>query len=103
MVILSNYEDATKLLQQAKYSSRQQTVMLQELYVSVTPPPISLIWLDNRMGFDWGLTPMPYGPEWRLSRKLLHEQFNRHEIAYYAAQQEAGTHVMLQGLLNAPD
>jgi hypothetical protein len=58
---------------------------------------------DNRMGFDWGLTPVPYGPEWRLARKLLHEQFNRHEVAQYAAQLEASTRVMLQDLLNAPD
>ena len=55
------------------------------------------------MGFDWGLTPMPYGPEWRLCRKLLHEQFNRHEVKHYAAQLEASTQVILRKLLDAPD
>ena len=54
------------------------------------------------MGFDWGISPMPYGPEWRLGRKLLHEQFNRHEVVHYATQQEASTHVMLRDLLSAP-
>jgi len=45
---------------------------------------------------------MPYGPEWRLCRKLLHGQFNRHEVKHYAAQLEASTQVMLQDLLGAP-
>jgi cytochrome P450 len=88
---------------EAKYSSRLQTVMLNELYVSVLTLPISPILFYNRMGFDWGVTPMPYGPEWRLCRKLLHEQFNRHEVGHYAAQQETSTRLMLQRLLSAPD
>jgi hypothetical protein len=33
MIIISNYEDATKLMHETKYSSRLQTVMLNELYV----------------------------------------------------------------------
>ena len=31
MVILSNYEDANRLMSQAKYSSRLQAVMLNDL------------------------------------------------------------------------
>ena len=103
MIILSNYGDATKFMHEAKYSGRKQTVMLNELYVPVTTPSLSLILFYNRMGFNWGLTPMPYGPEWRLCRKLLHEQFNRHEVKHYATQLEASTCIMLQGLLNTPD
>ena len=55
------------------------------------------------MDFNWGVTPMSYGPEWRLGRKLLHEQFNRHEVVHYATQQEASTRIMLQDLLRTPD
>ena len=55
------------------------------------------------MGFNWGVGPTPYGPEWRYGRKLLHEQFNQHEVAQYAAQQEESTRVMLQDLLSTPD
>ena len=43
LIILSNYEDATKLMYEAKYSDRLQTVMLQDLYVSPTIPTKSLI------------------------------------------------------------
>jgi len=32
IIILSNYDDANKLMYEAKYSSRQQNVMLNELY-----------------------------------------------------------------------
>jgi len=32
MIILNNYEDANKLMSEAKYSSRLQTVMLNDLY-----------------------------------------------------------------------
>ena len=102
LIILSNHEDATKLMHEAKYSDRLQTVMLHELYVSVVIPTLSLILFYNRMAFNWGVTPMPYGPEWRLCRKLLHEQFNQHEVAYYATQQEARTRMLLQDLLRAP-
>ena len=63
---------------------------------------MTLILLHYRMGFNWGISPMPYGPEWRLGRKLLHEQFNRHEVVHYATQQEGSTHVMLRDLLSAP-
>ena len=55
------------------------------------------------MGINWGVGPMPYGPDWRRCRKLLHEQFNRHEAVHYAAQQEGGIRVMLQDLLSTPD
>ena len=34
LIILSNYEDATRLMHEAKYSDRLQTVMIHELYVS---------------------------------------------------------------------
>ena len=43
MIILNNYEDATRLMYEAKYSDRVQTVMMHELYVSVTTPIMSLI------------------------------------------------------------
>ena len=43
LFILSNYEDATKLMIEAKYSDRLQTVMLHDLYVSVTTSTMSLI------------------------------------------------------------
>jgi len=33
MIILSNYGDASKLMSEAKYSSRLQNAMLNELYV----------------------------------------------------------------------
>jgi len=36
MIILNNYKDAARLMHEAKYSDRLQTVMLNELYVSVT-------------------------------------------------------------------
>ena len=36
VIILSNYEDAIRLMYEAKYSDRLQAVMLNELYVSVT-------------------------------------------------------------------
>ena len=103
LIILSNYEDATRLMNEAKYSDRLQTVMLHELYVSVATSNMSLILFHNRMGFNWGVSPLPYGPEWRRCRKLLHEQFNRHEVAQYASQQEGSTRRMLRDLLNAPD
>ena len=103
VIILGNYEDATKLMHEAKYSDRMQTVMLHDLYVSITIPTASLILFYNRMAFNWGVTPMPYGPEWRFCRKLLHEQFNRHEVVHYATQQEASTRVMLQDLLSTPN
>jgi len=32
VIILNNYEDATRLMYEAKYSDRLQTVMLNELY-----------------------------------------------------------------------
>ena len=35
MIILNKYDDAVKLLSEAKYSSRPWTVMLNELYVSL--------------------------------------------------------------------
>ena len=103
LIILSNYEDATKLMHEAKYSDRFQTVMLQDLYVSSAIPTMSTDLFYNRMGLNWGVTPMPYGPEWRHCRKLLHEQFNRHQVMHYAPQLERGTHVMLRDLLNTPD
>jgi len=103
LIILNNYEDAIKLMHEVKYSGRPQAVMLKDLYVSVTTPTVSLILLNNRMEFSWGVSVMPYGPKWRLSRKLLHEQFNQHEVVHYATQQEASTRLMLQGLLSAPD
>jgi len=101
-IILSNYEDASRLMYEAKYSDRPQTVMLHELYVYTAPIMSLILFFSHRMGFNWGVSPMPYGPEWRLCRKLLHEQFNRHEVAHYAAQQEKGTRVMLRDLLSAP-
>ena len=103
LIILNNYEDAIKLMYEVKYSDRPQTVMFNDLYVSVTTPTVSLILINNKMAFGWGVSVMPYGPEWRLSRKLLHEQFNQHEVVHYAAQQETSTRLMLQDLLSAPD
>ena len=103
LIILSNYEDATRLMHEAKYSGRLQTVMLHELYVSVTTSTISLILFYGRMDFNWGVSTAPYGPEWRYDRKLLHEQFNQHEVTQYAAQQEESTRVMLQDLLSTPN
>ena len=103
MIILSNYEDAARLMHEAKYSDRLQTVMLNELYVSVTTPIMSLILFYLRMEFNWGVAPLSYGPLWRLYRKLLHEQFNQHEVVQYAAQQEESTRVMLRDLLSTPD
>jgi len=102
LIILSNYEDATRLMHEAKYSDRPQSVMLHELYVAVTTLTMSLTLFYNRMGFNWGVSPMPYGPEWRLCRKLLHEQFNQHDVAHYGTQQEASTRVMLRDLLSTP-
>jgi cytochrome P450 len=102
LIILNNYEDATRLMHEAKYSDRPQTVMLHDLYVAITILTMYLILFDNRMGFNWGVSPMPYGPEWRLCRKLLHDQFNRHEIAHYDIQQEGSTRVMLRDLLSTP-
>ena len=103
LIILSNYEDATRLMIEAKYSDRLQTVMLHDLYVSVTTSTMSLIPFYNRMDFNWGVSPTPYGSEWRYGRKLLHEQFNQHEVTQYADQQEESTRMMLQDLLNTPD
>ena len=103
VIILNNYEDATRLMYEAKYSDRLQTVMLNELYVSVTTPIMSLILFYNRMAFGWGVSPLPYGPLWRLYRKLLHEQFNQHEVMHYAAHQEESTRVMLRDLLGTPN
>ena len=102
LIILSNHEDAIKLMYDAKYSDRPQTVMLHELYVSVMISTMSLIFFYNRMAFSWGVTPMPYGPDWRFCRKLLHEQFNQREVVQYATQQEASTCMMLRDLLSAP-
>jgi cytochrome P450 len=103
LIILNNYEDATKLMHEAKYSDRLQTVMLHDLYVSVTTPIMSLILFYNRMEFGWSVTPTPYGPSWRHYRKLLHEQFNQRQVAQYATQQEESTRVMLRDLLSTPD
>jgi len=103
LIILNNYEDAIKLMHEVKYSDRPQTIMLNDLYVSVTTPTVSLMLLYNRMAFGWGVSNMPYGPEWRLARRLLHEQFNQHEVVHYATKQEASTRTMLQDLLSAPD
>jgi len=103
VIILSNYSDATRLMYETKYSDRLQTVMLNELYVSVTTPIMSLILFYNRMEFGWTISPLPYGPPWRRCRKLIHEQFNQHEVAHYAAQQEESTRVMLRDLLSTPD
>ena len=47
LIILSNYGDATKLMYEAKYSDRLQTVMVHELYVSPTTPTMSLICLQQ--------------------------------------------------------
>ena len=54
------------------------------------------------MGFNWGVVPMTYGPEWRHCRKLLHEQFNRREVVHYATQQEGSTRLMLGDMLSTP-
>ena len=54
LIILSNYEDATKLMYEAKYSDRLQTVMLQGLYVSPTTPTVSLICFTKKDGFQLG-------------------------------------------------
>ena len=102
LIILSNYSDATRLMYEAKYSDRLQSVMLHEMYVVVTSLTTSLILFHNRMGFNWGVSPMPYGPEWRFCRKLLHEQFNQHEVVHYGTQQEGSTRIMLRGLLSTP-
>src|SRR5882757_8765111 len=102
IVILNNYEDADKFMSQAKCSSRRQAVMLNDLCGFICFCPLGKHLILKSMGFDWGLTPMPYGPEWRLCRKLLREQFNQRDIKQYAAQLEAGTEVILRKILDVP-
>ncbi len=43
IIILSNYDDATKLMYEEKYSGRLQNVMLNELYVLPLLPCMLLI------------------------------------------------------------
>lgn len=50
----------------------------------------------------WGVTPLPYGPDWRIERRLLHDQFQQHAVAQYSAQQEACTADLVAGLRDAP-
>ena len=61
LIILSNYEDATKLMYEAKYSDRLQTVMLQELYVSPIIPVMLLICFETGWASTGALGQCPMG------------------------------------------
>jgi cytochrome P450 len=54
------------------------------------------------MGQNWGVTPLQYGPDWRIGRKLLHEQFHQQTIYQYAAAQEKFTNDLILHLKNDP-
>ncbi|EIN03482.1 cytochrome P450 [Punctularia strigosozonata HHB-11173 SS5] len=86
-IVLNGLKEANELMhvRGGLYSGRRQKVMMNEL-----------------MGQNWGVTPLQYGPDWRIERKLLHERFHRNAISQYAPIQERYTQDLMTRIKQEP-
>jgi cytochrome P450 len=55
--------------------------------------------LSFRVGFDWGLTVLPYGDRWKQSRKLLHSHVHTSAATAYQPVQLASARALVLELL----
>jgi hypothetical protein len=55
----------------------------------------------HRMGFDWGLSILPYGDWWRQSRKLLHAHVHSAAASAYQPGQLISARRLVVELINA--
>ncbi|KAJ5314041.1 uncharacterized protein N7443_000925 [Penicillium atrosanguineum] len=86
-IIISDPNVAVDLLENGstKYSSRPRFVVMGELY-----------W-DNA-----GILVQPYGKEWQVRRRMLHQALNRSALRLYKPIQEAEATRLCEALLDEP-
>lgn len=54
------------------------------------------------MNWDWILGNVAYGEQWRLERRLLHEQMHVNVVAQWQGVELRATRAFLQSLLDDP-
>ncbi|KAJ7629458.1 cytochrome P450 [Mycena polygramma] len=88
IVVLNTIEAATDLLDKRSsiYSSRPRMVMAKEL-----------------VGWDAVFMILPYGKEWRASRRLFHSVFQTSVVSDFQSQQTSAVHDLLRRLMDGPD
>ncbi|KAJ7684107.1 cytochrome P450 [Mycena polygramma] len=88
VVILSSLEATEALLEKrsSKYSDRPRFPMVNEL-----------------MGWDFNISLMKYGDEWRAHRRLFNEGFTPKASLKYRPKQLEATHNLLRSLAQTPD
>jgi cytochrome P450 len=89
IVILSSYEKGMELFDEkgAIYSDRPYSVMTGEL-----------------MGFNRNITFLPYGPEWRSTRKWFSQGFgSKSKMVDFHSQLESMTKEFLKKVTHNPD
>ncbi|KAJ3552999.1 hypothetical protein NM688_g3851 [Phlebia brevispora] len=52
--------------------------------------------IDELVGWEWNLGFMPYGPQWRATRRMFHQQFNQQAIKQYRSIQSREVRVYLK-------
>lgn len=104
-IVLNSHHDAVELLEKRGpiYSNRRYAPML-DMYVD---EPIGCGLLTSseyhRSGFGRDITSMPYGDEWRLRRKIMHQGFSKTKVTVCEPTQTKKVRVMLRRLLEAPE
>lgn len=57
----------------------------------------------HRIGWDWNVALMSYGPRWRQTRRVFHQHFHRGAARQYRPVQMLGARKLLVRLLSDPD
>jgi len=56
-----------------------------------------------RLGIDFNVGFIPYGPGWRRSRRELHESLRPADLESYQPLEQRAAHLFLRNLLSSPD
>ncbi|KAL0572343.1 hypothetical protein V5O48_009614 [Marasmius crinis-equi] len=88
IVVLNSFEACWDLLERRSsiYSSRPRFPMVVEL-----------------MGWDKDFIVLPYGNEWKIRRKLFHQEFPHNNAARHEAQELKVNRVLLKNLVRDPE
>ncbi|TFK48071.1 cytochrome P450 [Heliocybe sulcata] len=88
VVILGSVKATSAIFEKksSTHSSRQRMTMMNEL-----------------MGWDFNFAFMPYGKQWRKSRRIFHQHFNRPAVSRYRSVISQKTRRLLSSLLTEPE
>lgn len=77
--------------------------MLKDLYVLRVRSLVLISKTTIRCGLDWNIGLLPYGREWRDSRKVFGQELGVNAVKKYRSIQTQETHKLLARILRSPE